>query len=196
MHYLLVLSAAIDKVTAFVGKSVSWLILVAVLISAGNAVIRKVFDVSSNAWLEVQWYLFGAVFLLASAYVLQKNEHIRIDILSSGWSKRTRDIIDLILHTIFLLPFAAMMVYLALPWFILSFQTGEISGNANGLIIWPAKSFLLGGFVLLLIQTFSEIIKRLAVLTGHLEEAEKEEDLAAPAHAAAEAAGMGDRDND
>ena len=170
MTLLLKLSAVIDAITATIGKAVSWLILVVVLISAANAVIRKVFDMSSNAWLEVQWYLFGAVFLLSAAYTLQKNEHIRIDILSSGWTKHTRDIIDLVLHTIFLLPFSLLMTYLAWPWFWLSYHTGEISPNAGGLIIWPAKSFVLIGFLLLTAQAISEIIKRIGVLTGRIEE--------------------------
>lgn len=168
MSILLGLSTAIDKVTAAIGKSVSWLILAAVLISAANAVVRKAFDISSNAWLEVQWYLFGAVFMSAAAYALQKNEHIRIDILSSSWSKRTRDIIDLVLHIIFLLPFATLMVYLAFPWFMKSFNSGEISPNAGGLILWPAKFFVFFGFFLLWFQAISEIIKRYAILTGRL----------------------------
>jgi TRAP-type mannitol/chloroaromatic compound transport system permease small subunit len=170
MALLLRLSAIIDAITGAIGKSVSWLILAAVLVSAANAIIRKVFDMSSNAWLEIQWYLFGAVFLLAAAYTLQKNEHIRIDILSSGWSRRTRNIIDLVLHTIFLLPFSLLMTWLAWPWFWLSYRTGEISPNAGGLIIWPAKSFVLIGFILLTAQAISEIIKRIGVLTGRIED--------------------------
>ncbi len=170
MAFLLRLSALIDAITAAIGRSVSWLILVAVLVSAINAVVRKIFDMSSNAWLELQWYLFGAVFLLAAAYTLQKNEHIRIDILSSTWSKRTRDIIDLVLHIIFLLPFSSLMVYLSWSWFWLSFRTGEVSANAGGLVIWPAKSFVLIGFILLTAQAFSEIIKRIGVLTGRIED--------------------------
>lgn len=170
MTFLLKVSAVIDAITAAIGRWVSWLILAAVLVSAINAVVRKVFDMSSNAWLELQWYLFGAVFLLAAAYTLQKNEHIRIDILSSGWTKRTRDIIDLVLHTIFLLPFCLLMDYLAWPWFWLSYRTGEISPNASGLIIWPAKSFVLIGFILLTAQAISEIIKRAAVLMGRIED--------------------------
>ena len=178
MALVLKLSAVIDAITAAVGKSVSWLILAAVLVSAINAVVRKVFDMSSNAWLELQWYLFGAVFMRAAAYALQKNEHIRIDILSSGWSKRTRDIIDLVLHTIFLLPFSALMVKLAWPWFWLSFRTGEHSANAGGLIIWPAKSFVLFGFILLMAQAISEIIKRFAVVTGRIRDPLLEDDEA------------------
>nr|CAD6619687.1 sugar transporter [Rhizobium sp. TCK] len=168
MAALLALSRVIDAVTTVIGKSVSWLLLAAVLISAGNAVLRKALDMSSNAWLEVQWYLFGAVFMLAAAYALLKNEHVRIDIVSSIWSKRTRDIIDLVLHIIFLVPFAGLMAYLAWPWFWLSFKSGEISSNAGGLTIWPAKLVVLLGFLLLLLQAFSEIIKRYAVITGRI----------------------------
>lgn len=176
MAALLALSRVIDAVTTVIGKSVSWLLLAAVLISAGNAVLRKTLDMSSNAWLEVQWYLFGTVFMLAAAYTLLKNEHVRIDILSSMWSKRTRDIIDVVLHTIFLIPFAGLMAYLAWPWFWLSFNSGEISSNAGGLIIWPAKLVVLLGFSLLLLQAFSEIIKRIAVITGRI--ADPREDTA------------------
>ncbi|MAM12331.1 TRAP transporter small permease subunit [Martelella lutilitoris] len=170
MKPLITISRTIDRLNEFIGHSVSWLLLVAVLVSAGNAVSRKLFSLSSNAMLELQWYLYGAVFMLAAAYALLKNEHIRIDILSSSWSKRTRDWIDLILHTIFLVPFAGMMIYLAWPWFWRSFESGEHSTNAGGLILWPAKSFILIGFILLLLQAFSEIIKRAAVISGHLKE--------------------------
>ncbi|CAD7040559.1 sugar transporter [Pseudorhizobium endolithicum] len=170
MTALLALSRAIDAVTTAVGKSVSWLLLAAVLISTGNAILRKTLDMSSNAWLEIQWYLFGTVFMLAAAYALLKNEHVRIDIVSSNWSKRTRDIIDLVLHVIFLVPFAALMSYLAWPWFWLSYRSGEVSSNAGGLIIWPAKLVVLLGFLLLLLQAFSEIIKRYAVVTGRIED--------------------------
>ncbi|TCT42024.1 TRAP-type mannitol/chloroaromatic compound transport system permease small subunit [Martelella mediterranea] len=168
MKTLITISRAIDRLNTFIGHSVSWLLLVAVLVSAGNAVSRKLFSLSSNAMLELQWYLFGAVFMLAAAYTLLKNEHIRIDILSGSWSKRTRDWIDLTLHIVFLVPFASMMVYLAWPWFWRSFASGEHSTNAGGLILWPAKSFILIGFILLLLQAFSEIIKRAGVLSGHL----------------------------
>lgn len=130
MKFLLGISRAVDAVTTVIGQSVSWLLLAAVLISATNAVVRKIFDMSSNAWLEVQWYLYGAVFMLAAAYALLKNEHVRIDILSSTWSKRTRDVMDLVLHVIFLIPFAGLMTYLAWPWFWNSFSSGEMSSNA------------------------------------------------------------------
>ncbi|MBL8708013.1 MAG: TRAP transporter small permease subunit [Rhodospirillaceae bacterium] len=170
MQALLAASRGIDAVTAFIGRAVKWLILVAVLVSAGNAIIRKVFDSSSNAWLELQWYLFGAVFMLAAAYTLQQNEHIRIDVLSNHLAKRTRDWIDLVCHVVFLLPFVLMMVWLCVPFVIDSVASQEMSMNAGGLIIWPAKAIILAGFVLLLAQAISEIIKRIAVLADIIDE--------------------------
>jgi len=177
MTALLRLSSAIDAVTAFIGRSVSWLILVAVLVSAGNAIIRKLFDASSNAWLELQWYLYGAVFLLAAAYTLQRNEHVRIDIATSGLSKKTRDWIDLLGHIFFLLPFCFLMVYLGWPFFWNAFQNGETSLNAGGLTIWPAKLLILVSFILLTAQGFSEIIKRWAVIKGLIEDPTIPKDL-------------------
>lgn len=168
MGLLLLLSRSIDALTTIIGRSVSWLLLAAVLISATNAVMRKAFDVSSNAWLEVQWYLYGTVFMMAAAYALLQNEHVRIDIVSSNLSKRTRDAIDLVLHIIFLVPFAGLMTYLAWPWFWSSFSSNEVSSNAGGLLIWPAKLVVFLGFALLLLQAFSEIIKRYAVLTHRI----------------------------
>jgi TRAP-type mannitol/chloroaromatic compound transport system permease small subunit len=185
MSILLGVSRIIDAVTSFIGRWVSWLLLAAVLISAGNAVMRKAFDISSNAWLEVQWYLYGTVFMLAAAYALLKNEHVRIDILSGSWSKRTRDLMDLVLHIIFLLPFAALMSYLSWSWFWLSYSSGEVSSNAGGLPIWPAKFVVLAGFMLLLAQAFSEIIKRFAVVTGRIEDP-REDKHADTANTAAE----------
>ena len=164
MAGLLGLSRIIDRVNEFLGRQVSWLILLAVLISAANAIVRKAFDVSSNAWLELQWYLYGTVFMIAGAYALLKNEHVRIDIVSGNLSKRTRDWIDLFGHLFFLLPFTVLMVWLAWPWFVRSYVTQEISANAGGLIIWPAKFAVLVGFILLTAQAISEIIKRIAVL--------------------------------
>jgi TRAP-type mannitol/chloroaromatic compound transport system permease small subunit len=177
MQALLAVSRGIDAVTAFIGRSVKWLILVAVLVSAGNAVIRKVFDSSSNAWLELQWYLFGAVFMLAAAYTLQMNEHIRIDVLSSRLRKRTRDWIDLVCHIVFLLPFTSMMVWLCIPFFIDSYTSQEMSMNSGGLIIWPAKALILAGFILLLAQAYSEIVKRIAVLAGIIDEPSAQHEL-------------------
>jgi len=170
MGSLLALSRIIDRINEFFGRNVAWLVLAAVLISAGNATIRKVFDMSSNAWLEVQWYLFGAVFMLAAGYTLRKNEHVRIDVLAGNLSKRTRDWIDLMGHFLFLLPFCLMMTYLAWPFFWRSFQSGEMSSNAGGLIIWPAKASVLLGFILLTAQAVSEIIKRIAIIRGLIEE--------------------------
>lgn len=164
MRALIALSRGIDAVSAFIGRCVIWLILAAVLVSAVNAVVRKAFDMSSNAWLELQWYLFGAVFMLAAAYTLQRNEHIRIDILSSRLSKRTRDLIDIAGHSLMLIPFTALMIYLCWPFFFGAYRSGEMSGSAGGLIIWPARSFILLGFVLLFAQGISELIKRIAVI--------------------------------
>lgn len=170
MQKLLAISRAIDVLTAFVGRWIYWLILVAVLVSAGNAIVRKLFDTSSNAWLELQWYLFGAAYLLASAYTLQRNDHIRIDILSNMLPKRVRDWIDILGHIFMLLPFAGLMVYESWPFFYNSFISGEMSGSAGGLILWPARLMLFLGFTLLLLQGLSELIKRVAILRGVMEE--------------------------
>ena len=178
MKVLLAITRVIDAINGAIGRWVSWLLLAAVMISAGNAVIRKMFDISSNAWLELQWYLFGTVFMLAAAYTLLNNEHIRIDIVASSWSKRTRDWIDLILHIIFLVPFTFLMTWLAWPWFWNSFKIGEISSSAGGLIVWPAKAAVFFGFLLLSAQAISEIIKRAAIISGHLEDKADAKDTA------------------
>ena len=166
MHALLILSRAIDRFTATIGRWVKWLILAAVLVSAANATSRKLFDLSSNAWLELQWYLFGAVYMLAAAYALQRNDHIRIDIVSNALSKRVRNWIDAVGHAVMLLPFCYVMVRESVPFLITSIRQGEMSANAGGLIIWPAKAMIVAGFVLLLIQAVSELIKRVAVIRG------------------------------
>jgi TRAP-type mannitol/chloroaromatic compound transport system permease small subunit len=166
MNTLLRISAVIDRITAFIGRAVSWLILAAVLISAGNAIIRKAFDMSSNAWLELQWYFFSAVFLLASAYALQRNDHIRIDIISGLLPKAVRNWIDLLGHILMLMPFAILMIYEAAPFLYVSYMQQEHSPNAGGLIVWPAKALVLTGFLLLAAQGVSEIIKRIAVMRG------------------------------
>ncbi|MEQ8448774.1 MAG: TRAP transporter small permease subunit [Nitratireductor sp.] len=186
MAPLLALSRLVDRINEFVGRQVSWLILVAVLISAGNASIRKAFDISSNAWLELQWYLYGTVFMLAAAYTLQRNEHVRIDIVSNRLSKRTRDWVDLICHITFLLPFVTLMVWLCWPWFWLSYRSGEISANAGGLVIWPAKMMVLAGFILLAAQALSEIVKRIAVIRGDIDDPTPSHDLPPAAEAAIE----------
>jgi len=166
MGALLALSRLVDRINEIIGKSVSWLILLAVLISAVNATVRKVFNTSSNAWLELQWYLYGAAFLLAAAYTLKQNEHIRIDIVYGAWSRRVQHWIDLFGHVFFLMPMVCLMLYLLFPYVALSVKSGEVSTNAGGLIIWPAKMLLLISFILLFAQGLSEIIKKIAVMQG------------------------------
>lgn len=170
MRVLIGISAIIDSVNEFIGKWISWLILASILVSAGNAIIRKVFDMSSNAWLELQWYLFGAAFLAAAAYTLKQNEHIRIDIVYGMWSRRVQHWIDLLGHIFFLMPFALLMVFYLVPYVWLSYRSGEVSTNAGGLIIWPAKTMLLVGFFLLAWQGVSEIIKKVAIITGNMDD--------------------------
>lgn len=166
MGGLLGLSRGIDRVNTMIGRAVTWLILVAVLVSAGNAIVRKVMNTSSNSWLELQWYLYGAAFLGAAAYTLKENEHIRIDIVYGMWSRRRQHWIDLIGHCLFLMPFVTLMIYYLTPWVMRSFRSGEVSTNAGGLILWPAKAMLLAGFILLFFQGISEIIKKIAVMRG------------------------------
>lgn len=177
MNALLALSRGIDRINEVVGKSVIWLILIAVLISAINALVRKIYNTSSNAWLELQWYLYGAAFLGAAAYTLKQAEHVRIDIVYGIWSRRTQHWIDLFGHLVFLLPFVLLMVYYLWPYAMRSACIGqnefcriEYSTNAGGLVIWPAKFMLLGGFILLSLQAVSEIIKKIAVIRGVIED--------------------------
>ncbi len=164
MAGLLALSRIIDAINLRIGKVVSWLILVVVIISATNATVRKVFDTSSNAWLELQWVLFGTIFLLCSPWTLLSNEHIRIDIINGMLPKRWRDSIDVIGHVFFLLPLTIVMVVTSVPFFLRSLYLNEQSMNAGGLPQWPAKSLILIGFVLLFLQGISELIKRVAVM--------------------------------
>ncbi|MEY4871126.1 MAG: hypothetical protein RLZZ563_456 [Pseudomonadota bacterium] len=164
------LSSLIDRANEVIGKTMAWLILVAVLVSATNAVIRKVFSVSSNSWLELQWYLFGAAFLLAAAYTLLENEHIRIDIIYGMFSRRTQHWIDLFGHVVFLMPFTLLMLYYFVPYVAQSYANGEVSTNSGGLTIWPAKALLLIGFLLLALQGVSEIIKKIAVMRGIIDD--------------------------
>ena len=166
MQALLAITRGIDRVNAFIGKAVMWLILLAVLVSAGNAVSRKLFNLSSNAWLELQWYLFGAAFMGAAAYTLQQNEHIRIDVFYGSRSRRTQHWIDLFGHIFFLLPFAALMAWYLWPYTMQAWRSGQISTNAGGLIIWPARAILLAGFVMLVAQALAEIVKKIAVMRG------------------------------
>lgn len=170
MAGLLALSRGIDAITQFIGYHVRWLILAAVVVSTLNAFIRKIFDISSNAWLEAQSLFFGIAFMLAAAYVLQKNAHVRIDVVSSRLSKRSRDWIDLFGHLFMLAPLTVIMIWLSVPFFIESLRGGELSNNAGGLPVWPFKFFVLAGFILLFVQMISEVIKRIAVLSGHMHE--------------------------
>lgn len=166
MTALLAASRLIDAATGFVGRHVKWVILAAILVSAGNALLRKAFDLSSNAWLELQWLLFGAAFMLAAAYTLQKNAHVRIDAVSSRLSKRTRDVIELLGHLLILAPFSLVLLWLSWPYVLESYVQGEVSSNAGGLPVWPAKFMIFAGFLLLFLQMISEVIKRAAVLAG------------------------------
>ena len=166
MGSLLALSRGTDRINTLIGRTASWLILLAIFVSAVNAVVRKVFSVSSNAWLELQWYLYGGAFLLAAAYTLLENEHIRIDVIYGRWSRRVQHWIDLVGTTLFLLPFSAIMISLVYPSLMSSWRTHEISMNAGGLLIWPAKAVLLAGFVLLFAQGLSELVKKIAVMRG------------------------------
>src|SRR5215218_49114 len=168
LQALLKLSRGIDAFTRWTGKRLAWLILVAVVISAVNAIMRKSFDISSNSWLELQWVLFSVVFLLCSPWTLLVNEHIRIDIVNTAFPKRWRDIIDVIGHILFLLPFTIVMIVTSLPFFLRSFEIRESSMNAGGLPQWPAKSLVFIGFMLLLFQCISELIKRVAVMRGEI----------------------------
>lgn len=177
MNALLALSRAIDRVNEVIGKSVIWLILVAVLVSAINALVRKIFNSSSNAWLELQWYLFGAAFLGAAAYTLRQGEHVRIDIVYGMWKRRTQHRIDLFGHVVFLMPFVLLMIYYLWPYAMRSMCIGqnefcriERSTNSGGLQLWPAKLMLLVGFILLAVQGVSEIIKKIAVMRGLIED--------------------------
>lgn len=166
MNGLMALSRGIDRVNTVIGRNVSWLILLAIFVSAINAVIRKAFSMSSNAWLELQWYLYGAAFLLAAAYTLLENEHIRIDILFGALSRRVQHWIELLGHIFFLMPMVLLTLWLTWPWLARSYRTGEMSMNAGGLMLWPAKALLFTGFLLLLLQGISEIIKKIAVMRG------------------------------
>ncbi len=166
MNLLLSLSRAIDAVNERVGKAVMWLVLIVALVSAGNAIVRKVLSDSSNAWLELQWYLFAAIFLFCAGYTLLNNEHIRIDVVASRWSARTRAWIDIFGTLVFLLPISIFIMELSWPIFMNAWNTGETSSNAGGLVRWPARLMVPVGFLLLVLQGFSELIKRVAFLKG------------------------------
>lgn len=163
---LLPLANIIDAINRWIGKHLAWLILVAVLVSAINATIRKIFDTSSNSWLELQWVLFGVVFLLCSPWTLMSNEHIRIDIVNQLMPRWLRGTIDLVGHAFFLLPLTIVMIVTGLPFFLRSYGINEQSGNAGGLPQWPSKGLIPLAFMLLFIQAISELIKRASIMRG------------------------------
>lgn len=166
MSFLLNLSKLIDWINERVGRSVMWLILFAVVISAGNALVRKLFNTSSNALLEIQWYLFAAIFLLASGYTFLRNEHVRIDVITGRLSPKGQNVVDIIGILFFLLPMAVMILWLSWPIVMTSIHSGEMSANPGGLIRWPVKILLPIGFTFLVLQALSELIKRIAFLMG------------------------------
>jgi TRAP-type mannitol/chloroaromatic compound transport system permease small subunit len=166
LNPLLRLSRAVDAATERLGHVIYWLILIVVLISAGNATVRKIFNQSSNAFLEIQWYIFSAIFLFLAGYTLMHNEHVRIDIVTGRLSARARAWIDIFGTIFFLLPMAVLIMSLSWPIFIDTWQHHEVSTNAGGLIIWPARLLVPVGFFLLIVQAFSELIKRFAFLQG------------------------------
>ncbi|MEO6277343.1 TRAP transporter small permease subunit [Roseateles sp.] len=194
MSLLLQLSRAIDRLNEWVGRWVSWLVLAAVLISAGNAVVRKLFNNSSNALLEIQWYLFAAVFLLAAGYTLLRQEHVKIDVVLSRFTKRTQIKIEIFGILAFLLPFVVTVIVLVWPLVTKAYISGEVSGNAGGLIRWPVFALVPAGFTLLGLQGLSELIKRFAFLQGLIDDPTRkpearsaEEELAEAIRAQAEA---------
>lgn len=186
MKSLLSISRVIDAINGQIGKKVAWLILLAVIVATVNAIIRKLFNMSSNAWLELQWMLFGAVFLLCASWTLQLKEHIRIDIVNSMLPKRVQHWIELIGHLFFLMPFCLLMIYHSWPFFLRSYEINEQSLSAGGLAQWPAKGLVLVGFVMLTIQGASEIIKQIAIMRGDIEDDETVRGHAAAAEAEAQ----------
>lgn len=166
MNGLLKLSDGMDAISHRIGQLIRWLVLASVLISAANAIIRKAFNISSNGFLEIQWYLFAGVFLLGAGFAFMNNVHVRIDFISSKLSKRTNTLIDAVGIVVFLIPLCLIMISLSWPFFVNAFQSGEMSQNAGGLIRWPAYLLMPVGFGLLLAQALSELIKRIAFLRG------------------------------
>lgn len=180
MSFLLWFSRLIDKINDRIGLGISWALLVAVLICSGNALVRYTFNTSSNAWLEIQWYLFAAVFLLATSHTLHRDEHIRIDVISSKLPKRVQVWIDIFGFAVFLLPISLIILYYAIPYVSESIQNQELSSNAGGLIVWPAKLLIPVGFLMLTLQACSELIKRIGYLMGKVDASEFERRTVTP----------------
>ena len=174
MTFLLTLSRLIDTINEKIGNGVSWALLLSVLICTGNAIVRYTVNAMSNAWLEIQWYLFSAMFLLAASQTLRRNEHVRIDVIVGRFSKRTQIWVDVIGFLVFLLPMSIIILYYAVPYALLSIQNQEMSSNAGGLIVWPAKALIPIGFLLLTLQGISELIKRIGYLLGKVDAREFE----------------------
>jgi TRAP-type mannitol/chloroaromatic compound transport system permease small subunit len=170
MSALLGLSRVVDGFNELIGKFIRWLVLAAVLISAGNAIMRKAFNIGSNAYLEVQWYLFAGVFMLGAGYAFLRNAHVRIDFISSKLSKRANAIIDILGIVVFVIPLCLILITLSWPFFVNAWNTGEMSSNAGGLIRWPVYLLVPVGFSILLLQSLSELIKRIAFLRGLIAE--------------------------
>jgi TRAP-type mannitol/chloroaromatic compound transport system permease small subunit len=181
MSFLLSLSKYIDALNERIGLGISWALLLAVLICSGNAIVRYTFNTSSNAWLEIQWYLFGAIFLLAASYTLRRNEHVRIDVIVGRFSKRTQVWIDVFGFIFFLLPATLLILYFAVPFAWESVRNQEVSSNAGGLIVWPAKILIPIGFLLLTLQGVSELIKRVGFLKGQVDASVFEKQSKTPA---------------
>jgi TRAP-type mannitol/chloroaromatic compound transport system permease small subunit len=181
------LSGSIDRLSEWVGRWVSWLVLAAVLISALNAIVRKAFNSSSNAYLEIQWYLFAAVFLLAAGYTMLRQEHVKIDVVLGHFSKRTQIKVEIFGILAFLFPFCWAVVKLSMPLVIQAYNSGEMSSNAGGLIRWPVYALLPAGFVLLSLQGVSELIKRVAFLQGLIEDPTQKKQEKTPEEELAEA---------
>ena len=186
MVFFLSLSKRIDQFSEWVGRWVAWMVLASVLISAGNAVVRKAFDMSSNAFLEIQWYLFAAVFLLAAGYTLMRQEHVKIDVISGRFSKRTQIWIDIVGLCLFVFPFIFMLIKLSMPLVINAYVTNEMSSNAGGLIRWPVFALLPLGLLLLGVQAISELIKRIAFLKGLIPDPSKKSGAKTPEEELAE----------
>ncbi len=193
MHALLKFSRAVDWLNTQIGKHVIWLILASAIVSGVNAAVRKAFNISSNAFLEIQWYLFAASFLIAAGYTLLNGEHVKIDVIYSRWFKRTQTKIDIFGFCVFLIPLCAAILWFSIPFVVRGYVSGEMSSNAGGLIRWPVYLMLPLGFGLLLIQGVSELIKRMAFLQGLIDdptqkkvEKTAEEELAAAILAQAE----------
>ena len=173
-------SRAIDTLNEKIAAVVGWALLAAVIICTVNALIRYTFNASSNGWLEIQWYLFASMFMLASSYTLKRDEHVRIDVIAGRFSKRTQVWIDLFGFLLFLLPISLVILYYGVPFALLSIQSAEMSSNAGGLIVWPAKLLVPLGFLLMLLQGVSEIIKRIAFLAGKIDGHEFAKHVATP----------------